>query len=71
MKNEQVKLSAHEQGYGSCRLCSLALPLVPVLQLQGVHHLISSVRLGVAVSPFELQALWPSSSTLEPGRQGW
>ena len=47
------------------------LPLVSVLQLQRVHHVISSVRLGVTVSPFQLQALRPRSSTFEPRRQGW
>lgn len=46
-------------------------PLVPVLQLQCVHHVIGSMRLGVTVSPFQLQALRPSSGTFEPRRQRW
>lgn len=46
-------------------------PLVSVLQLQRVDHVVSSVRLGVTVSPFQLQALRPRSSTFEPRRQGW
>lgn len=36
---------------GLARTCSSFSPLVPVLQLQRVHDIISSVRLGAPVSP--------------------
>lgn len=48
-----------------------ASPLVPVLQLQRVHHVLSSMDLGVAVSPLQLQALWTRCSTFQPRRRGW
>lgn len=43
---------------------SSLLPFISVFYLQDIDHVIGSVKLGTAVSPFQLQALRTCCSTL-------